>query len=89
VIELHRIDDTKILINSDLIECVEEIPDTIITLITGNKYIVREKFKEILEKIIEFRKKASVVSVQQYKSINGERSDLSKTVETLDGKNGE
>jgi len=89
VIELHRIDDTKILINSDLIECVEEIPDTIITLITGNKYIVREKFKEILEKIIEFRKKASVVSVQQYKLINGERSDLSKTVETLDGKNGE
>jgi flagellar protein FlbD len=86
MIELHRIDDTKILINSDLIECIEEIPDTIVTLITGNKYIVKEKFDEILIKIIDFRKKASVVSVRQFKVLKNVKNGLSESVEIVSSK---
>lgn len=68
MIELHRLDDTKILINSDLIESVEEIPDTVITLTNGNKYIVREKIAQILGEIVKFKQR---IQVKQIKKTNG------------------
>jgi flagellar protein FlbD len=68
MIELHRLNNIKILINSDLIECVEETPDTVITLITGNKYVVQEKFDDILDKIIKFRKKVGAIYLGHYKT---------------------
>ena len=40
MIEVTRLNDTKVIINADLIEKVEESPDTIITLTSGNKIIV-------------------------------------------------
>jgi flagellar protein FlbD len=55
MIKLHRLDDTVVLINLDLIEIVEETPDTVITLTNENKYLVKEKITEIMEKIIEFK----------------------------------
>ncbi len=55
MIKLHRLDDTRVLINVDLIEIVEETPDTVITLTNEHKYLVKEKVTEILEKIIEFK----------------------------------
>ncbi len=42
MIEVTRLNDTKILINPDLIEFVEETPDTVITFTTGRKIIVKE-----------------------------------------------
>mgnify|MGYP000762690076 CR=1 FL=1 len=43
MIEVTRINGTKIMINSDIIEMMEETPDTVITLTNGHKYIVSEK----------------------------------------------
>lgn len=70
MIELHRLDDTKLLINSDLIESVEEMPDTVITLTNGNKYIVKERINQLLEKIIKFKQSIQVKKIQQPKYIN-------------------
>ncbi|MDD5659168.1 MAG: flagellar FlbD family protein [Actinomycetota bacterium] len=86
MIELHRLDNTKILINSDLIECIEEIPDTIITLITGNKYIVKEDFKKIVKSIIDFRKKAAYISVSRYKALKKENYDFKKNLKNVEKK---
>ena len=47
MIEVTRLNDTKLLINSDLIELVEETPDTVITLTTGRKLIVKESRQDI------------------------------------------
>jgi flagellar protein FlbD len=44
------------LVNSDLIKFVEQSPDTVITLITGEKMLVREDGKEILARVVEFRR---------------------------------
>jgi len=44
-----------ILLNNDLIETIEETPDTVITLTTGKKLIVKESVDEILERIVAFR----------------------------------
>lgn len=43
------------LLNEAVIESVEETPDTVVRLTNGNKYIVKEKAKDILEKIFAYQ----------------------------------
>ncbi len=47
MIELTKINGSTVLINCDLIEYVEETPDTVVTLTTGRKLIVKESRQEI------------------------------------------
>ncbi|MBR5421313.1 MAG: flagellar FlbD family protein [Lachnospiraceae bacterium] len=47
MIELTKLGGTTVLINCDLIEYVEETPDTVVTLTTGRKLIVKESRQEI------------------------------------------
>ena len=42
MIEVTKINGVKVLVNPDLIELVEETPDTVLTLTTGRKIIVKE-----------------------------------------------
>jgi flagellar protein FlbD len=56
MIELTRIKGEKFALNSDQIEMMEETPDTIITMLNGHKYLVREKVKDIISRIESFRK---------------------------------
>ena len=45
------------MVNADLIESVEPTPDTVITLVSGNKLIVRESMDDIQTRIVEFKRK--------------------------------
>ena len=47
---------SKITVNADLIETVEETPDTLIALTSGKKYIVQESRKEIRALVIEYKR---------------------------------
>lgn len=47
MIELTRFNDTQLTLNADIIETVEETPDTVITLTTGRKVIVKESRQEV------------------------------------------
>ena len=47
MIEITKLNDIKISINAELIETVEEIPDTVITLTTGKKIFVKESRQKI------------------------------------------
>lgn len=47
MIELTRLNGSPILVNVDLIEVVEETPDTVITLTSGKKIIVKEHRQEV------------------------------------------
>ena len=47
MIELNKINGNTVLVNCDLIEYVEETPDTVVTLTTGRKLIVKESRQEI------------------------------------------
>ena len=47
MIELTKLNELKITVNADLIEIVEETPDTIVTLSTGKKIIVKETRQEV------------------------------------------
>ena len=56
MIHLTRLNNQPLVVNSDLIKFVEQAPDTVITLVTGEKIVVRENVSQILERIVEFRR---------------------------------
>ncbi len=56
MIEVTRLNDTKLIINADMIEKVEESPDTVITLTSGNKIIVKESRQEVRNLVILYKK---------------------------------
>jgi len=57
MIQLTRLNKHPIGVNSDLIKFIENAPDTMITLLTGEKILVLESFDEILERIVAFRQR--------------------------------
>ena len=56
MIEVTKLNGTRILVNPHLFEIVEETPDTVITLTTGKKIIVKESRQEIKNLVILYRK---------------------------------
>jgi flagellar protein FlbD len=56
MIRLTRLNNHPLTVNSDLIKFVEESPDTLITLVTGEKLVVRESAEDVLVRLIEFRR---------------------------------
>jgi flagellar protein FlbD len=56
VIRVTRLNNTPFVINSDLIKFVEQSPDTVITLVSGEKIIVLEGVDDIVERVIHFRR---------------------------------
>ncbi len=57
LIEVTKLNDKRFGINSEMIETVEETPDTVITMVTGRKYIVKESSEEIGRLCVEFKRK--------------------------------
>jgi flagellar protein FlbD len=56
MIQLTRLNHVPLIVNSDLIEHVEVTPDTVITLTTGQKFLVLESADDVIEKVIRFRR---------------------------------
>ena len=59
MIRLTRLNDTEFIINAEIIEFVEAIPDTIISLQSGKKVMVVEPVDEVVERIIEYKRRCS------------------------------
>ena len=57
MITLHRLNNSELVINCNLIESIEATPDTVITLQNDKKIIVKEKVDEIIKSIIEYQRK--------------------------------
>jgi len=56
MIQLTRLNKHPLAVNSDLIKFVEQAPDTVITLVTGEKILVLEKAQEVLDLVVQFRR---------------------------------
>ena len=56
MIEVTKLNGVRILVNPHLFEVVEETPDTVITLTTGKKIIVKESRQEIKNLVELYRK---------------------------------
>lgn len=56
MIEVTKINGQKVLVNPDLIETVEETPDTVISLTNGRKIIVKESRQDMKNLVKSYRK---------------------------------
>jgi flagellar protein FlbD len=56
MIRLTRINQIPLVVNSDLIEHVESTPDTVVSLSTGQKFMVLESPDEVIARVISFRR---------------------------------
>lgn len=72
MITLKKLNGQSVTLNAELIESLEATPDTIISLATGNRFVVRETVEEVIAKVLEYRKqvystKAVVNPIEGYK----------------------
>lgn len=55
MVTLTRLTGSVFALNSDLIERVDSTPDTVITLVDGTKYLVRESIDEVVAAVRAYR----------------------------------
>ena len=63
MIELHRLNGEAFLLNSDMIETIDVTPDTVLRLLNGHRYVVRERVRDVYKKILTFRKAAGYTCI--------------------------
>ncbi len=56
MILLTKINNAQIAVNSDLIEYIEETPDTVITFTNNDRIVVHERMGEVIDKIVHYRR---------------------------------
>ena len=56
MVKLTLYNDADVIVNADLIEFVERTPDTLITLTTGKKVMVRESVEDVITKVVSYRR---------------------------------
>jgi flagellar protein FlbD len=56
MIRLTRINQVPLVVNSDLIQHVDATPDTVVSLTTGQKFMVLESPDEVIARVISFRR---------------------------------
>lgn len=57
MIYVTGMDNKEFLLNADHIEKVEGVPETLITLTNGRKYIVLEEIEDIKQEVIMYKRK--------------------------------
>jgi flagellar protein FlbD len=57
MIELTKLQNSKIIVNAELIEFVESTPDTLITTTTGKKLMVKESVEEVIKMVIAYKRR--------------------------------
>lgn len=64
MIRVTRLNGSELVLNSDLIETVEATPDTVITLTTDHKWVVREGVEEVIERVVAYKRRIYAVGPQ-------------------------
>jgi flagellar protein FlbD len=79
VIQLTRLNNQPFAVNSDLIKFIENAPDTVVTLTSGEKIVVLETPETVIEKVIAFRRALLAGSLSAAIGSNFTAADLLKT----------
>lgn len=56
MIQVTRLDGSPVVINAELIELVETTPDTVLSLTTSKKMVVRESVEEVVGRIVRYNR---------------------------------
>lgn len=73
MIHVTRINHSPLVLNSDLIEHIEANPDTVISLTSGQKYVVMESAEDVIERVVEFRRRLALREAGELRKTDGER----------------
>lgn len=65
MIFVTRFDGKKIVVNGELIEMIENTPDTIITMTTGKKLTVKEKIEEVVSAVKSYKKEINLPLIKE------------------------
>ncbi|MCB2291924.1 flagellar FlbD family protein [Clostridium algoriphilum] len=57
MIRLTGFNKKEFILNAEVIEKIEMMPETLITLVNGKKYIVIEDTEEVIEKVVRYKKR--------------------------------
>lgn len=68
MIRLTRLNNRPLVVNSDLIKFIENAPDTVITLVTGEKIVVLETAEEVMTKVFQYRRQLRQMMVNSPRS---------------------
>lgn len=55
MIKVHRLNGQAVVINAELIESIESVPDTVINLYTNNRLIIKESMDEVYGLIMDYK----------------------------------
>ncbi len=69
MIAVTRLDGTPMVVNTDQIAWIEHIPDTVVSLMNGEKLIVRETPEVIVERVREFRRSINGVAARPTRGV--------------------
>ena len=61
MIDVTKMNGSKVTVNTDLIETVEEMPDTVITLTTGKKFIIKESRQKVKNLVILYKRECNSI----------------------------
>ncbi|MBQ1687697.1 MAG: flagellar FlbD family protein [Lachnospiraceae bacterium] len=56
MIKLTKLNGEEFVLNAELIKTIETTPDTIVTITSGNKYIVKEEVEEVIEAVMAYKR---------------------------------
>lgn len=56
MIRVTRMNGVEFVINAELIEFIDSTPDTVITLTTGKKFVLKDSLDEVVDKVTAYRK---------------------------------
>ncbi|MDN5346753.1 MAG: flagellar protein FlbD [Clostridia bacterium] len=59
MIKVTTLDKREIALNAELIERIESVPETVITLTSGKKILVADTLDEVMEKVITYKRKVA------------------------------
>lgn len=78
MIQITRLNHTQLYVNADLIEFIEESPDTVLTLTTGVRVVVTESAREIIDRVVAYRRRYMLAEppVQQPEDGSRQPSDV-------------
>ena len=65
MIKVNRMNGLELIINGDLIEFLEATPDTVITLTTGKKFVLKDTVDEVIQKVIDYKRSIGIKVVEQ------------------------
>lgn len=63
MIKLTGLNNRPIVINAEQIEKLEAVPESLITLVNGNKYLVTDSIDEIIDKVIQYKNRILIKNI--------------------------